>query len=194
MSLLALLILGIGLAMDAFAVATAKGLALGSTASFSDNARVSAWFGAWFGVFQGVMPMLGFAVASLFARQIQAFDHWIAFGLLALIGGNMIRESFGAPEERRDGTSAGEMLVLALATSVDALAVGISLAMLHANIWQAAAVIAAVTFVLTAAGVWLGTALGERMQKWATLTGGVVLVLLGLKILLQHLGYLPEGF
>lgn len=190
MTAFALLLLALGVAMDAFAVATAKGLALGERASIRDGVTV----GAWFGGFQGLMPVIGFAVASLFARQIQAFDHWVAFALLAFLGLAMIRAGLGESERQDAGTSAREMFPLAVATSVDALAVGISLAMLEANIGVAALVIAAVTFSLSAIGVRLGLALGARMQRWATLAGGAVLVLLGAKILLQHLGVLPDGF
>lgn len=182
-----LLLLGVGLSMDAFAVSVCKGLAM----------REAKWkapliCGAWFGGFQALMPLAGYFLGSLFAQAIAAFDHWVAFGLLALIGGNMLREALSQEEEAADGDlSFGTMLIMALATSIDALAVGISLAMAgEVNIFLAVAIIGLTTFCLSALGVKVGAIFGSRYEKKAEAAGGVILILLGVKILLEHLGVL----
>lgn len=182
-----LLLLAVGLSMDAFAVSACKGLATrGSTR------RASLLCGVWFGGFQALMPLIGFFLGSLFAEAIQAFDHWVAAGLLVLIGGNMIREALGDEEESvGDDLSVKTMLIMAIATSIDALAVGLSLAMTGGvNIWLAVVLIGCTTFVLSAIGVKVGGVFGSRYEKRAELAGGVILILLGLRILLEHLGYL----
>lgn len=191
MSLFELIILAIGLAMDAFAVAMCKGLAL-KRASVGQMSVV----GAWFGGFQAIMPIIGFFLGISFYNYIENFDHWIAFILLAIIGANMLREAiFGDGDECECGCGCGcddlsfkKMLIMAIATSIDALAVGISLAMAGANIWVAAILIGAITFSLSAVGVKIGSIFGARFKKKAEIFGGIVLVCIGLKILLEHLG------
>ena len=189
MGILELAILAVGLAMDAFAVSICKGLALKKT-----NLRHMSVVGLWFGGFQALMPLIGFFLGSMFADKIQAFDHWVAFGLLALIGGNMLREALGGEEDEcedcENSLTVKAMLPMAIATSIDALAVGISLAVVNANIWVSVAFIGVVTFLLSGAGVKIGSIFGARFEKKAQLFGGVLLILLGLKILLEHLGVL----
>ncbi len=182
-----LLLLGVGLSMDAFAVSVCKGLAMKGAGW---KAQITC--GAWFGGFQALMPLAGYFLGSLFAQAIAAFDHWVAFGLLALIGGNMLREALSGEEEAADGDlSFGTMLVMAVATSIDALAVGISLAMAgEVNIFLAVAIIGLTTFCLSALGVKVGAIFGSRYEKKAEAAGGVILILLGAKILLEHLGVL----
>ena len=182
-----LVLLAVGLSMDAFAVSVCKGLAMKHATL---NSELTC--GIWFGGFQGLMPLIGYFLGTLFAEAIQTFDHWIAFGLLALIGVNMIREAFGDEECDTCGDadlSAKTMFIMAVATSIDALAVGVSLAMAgDVNIFAAVALIALVTFLLSAAGVRIGNIFGSRFEKKAQIAGGVILVLLGVKILLEHLG------
>lgn len=187
MGLLSLLILAVGLSMDAFAVSVCKGLSIRGS-----SRKASVLCGAWFGGFQALMPLIGFFLGSLFAEAIEAFDHWIAFGLLALIGANMIREALSQEEEETDADlSVRTMFLMAVATSIDALAVGISLAMAGAvNIFAAVALIGITTFVLSAIGVKVGNVFGSRYEKKAEFAGGVILILLGVKILLEHMGAL----
>ena len=193
-----LFILAVGLSMDAFAVAVCKGLAMRRV-----SLRQAAWVGLWFGGFQFLMPLLGFLLANSFAQAIASFDHWIAFLLLAVIGGNMVREALSAGEEEVSGDlSVRAMFLLAIATSIDALAAGISLvagvSLPHqvngrfnpASIWVAIGLIGLTTFLLSTAGVKLGNRFGARYEKKAELAGGLILILLGLKILLEHLGVL----
>lgn len=186
MGIVELLILAVGLSMDAFAVAVCKGLAMKK----ADVSRM-ALVGLWFGGFQALMPIAGYFVGVQFKDAITSIDHWIAFVLLALIGGNMIREAFSKEEEEADASlSFRKMLPMAVATSIDALAVGVSFAFLDVNIWVASSFIGAITFLLSAAGVKVGSLFGAKYKSRAELTGGVILVLLGLKILLEHLGVL----
>ena len=188
MGLVELFVLAVGLSMDAFAVSVCKGLAT-PHASWKEGAIC----GAWFGGFQGLMPALGFFLGSLFAQAIERFDHWVAFILLALIGANMLREAFSKGEEESAGSdySFKTMLLMAIATSIDALAVGISLAMAGSvNIFYAAGIIALTTFVLSAIGVKVGSVFGDRFEKKAEVVGGIILIFLGVKILLEHLGIL----
>ena len=187
MGLLSLLILAVGLSMDAFAVSVCKGLSIRGS-----SRKASVLCGAWFGGFQALMPLIGFFLGSLFAEAIESFDHWIAFGLLALIGANMIREALSQEEEETDADlSVRTMFLMAVATSIDALAVGISLAMAGAvNIFAAVALIGITTFVLSAIGVKVGNVFGSRYEKKAEFAGGVILILLGVKILLEHMGAL----
>lgn len=182
-----LLLLGVGLSMDAFAVSVCKGLAMKKA-----TLKAELTCGVWFGGFQALMPLIGFFLGTLFADAIQAFDHWIAFGLLALIGGNMLKEAFGDEEENADADlSVKTMFLMAVATSIDALAVGISLAMAgNVNIWIAISLIGVTTFLLSAAGVAVGNIFGSRYEKKAEIAGGIILILLGVKILLEHLGVL----
>ena len=189
MGFLELFILAVGLSMDAFAVSICKGLSMQKA-----TLREGCICGAWFGGFQALMPVIGYFLGTLFADAIKAFDHWVAFGLLVLIGVNMLKEAFSkcdCCEEHDADLSFKKMFVMAVATSIDALAVGISLAMAgNVNIWLAVALIGVVTFILCAAGVKIGNIFGSRYEKKAQIAGGVILVLLGAKILLEHLGVL----
>lgn len=189
MGFFALLLLAVGLSMDAFAVSVCKGLSM-RKATWKEGAVC----GVWFGGFQALMPLLGFFLGTLFADAIRAFDHWVAFVLLALIGINMLKEAFEKQEccQESDGDlSFKKMLVMAIATSIDALAVGISLAMTgNVNIYTAVLLIGIITFTLSAAGVKIGNVFGSRYEKSAQIAGGVILILLGTKILLEHLGVL----
>ncbi len=185
MSIIELFLLAVGLSMDAFAVSVCKGLSMREM-SF----KKAAVIGLWFGGFQALMPLIGYVLGSNFQKQIERIDHWIAFGLLAVIGGNMIWESFSKEEEHVDASiKARDMLVLAIATSIDALAVGISLACIQVRIVPAISFIGTVTFVLSMIGVKVGTVFGTKYKSRAELAGGVILVLLGVKILLEHLGF-----
>ncbi|MBE6767605.1 MAG: manganese efflux pump [Ruminococcaceae bacterium] len=190
MSLWELLLLAVGLSMDAFAVSICKGLAMKRA-----NLKGALTCGVWFGGFQALMPLIGFFLGAMFATAIEAFDHWVAFGLLALIGANMLKEAFERKEECEEcgcaDLSVKTMFVMAVATSIDALAVGVSLAMAgDVNIWLAIALIGTVTCLLSALGVKVGSVFGARFEKKAQLAGGVILILIGLKILLEHLGIL----
>lgn len=186
MGIVELLVLAVGLSMDAFAVAICKGLALKKA-----GAPQMALVGLWFGGFQALMPVVGYFVGVQFKDAITSIDHWIAFVLLAVIGGNMIREAFSGEEEPADASlTFQKMLPLAVATSIDALAVGVSFAFLSVHIGMAASFIGAVTFVLSAAGVKVGSLFGAKYKSKAELCGGVILILLGVKILLEHLGIL----
>lgn len=187
MGFFALLTLGFGLSMDAFAVSVCKGLA-GKKASLSNMAKC----GLWFGGFQALMPLIGFFLGSLFAKQIEAIDHWVAFFLLVIIGANMLKEAFSKEEgceECSADYSIKTMFTMAVATSIDALAVGISLAMAgDVNIWLAISIIGITTCILSGIGVKIGSVFGDKFEKKAEIAGGVILILLGLKIILEHLG------
>ena len=180
-----LLLIAVSMSMDAFAVSICKGL---SVCRVEKKHALSV--GLWFGGFQGMMPVIGFALTALFAGYIEAVSSYIAFVLLLFIGGNMIRESMEKEEDGCDDSFAWKaMLPLAVATSIDALAVGISLAMAgNVHIWLAALLIGICTCGFSAAGVQIGNLFGARFEKKAQLAGGLILVLLGLKILLEHLG------
>lgn len=187
-----LFLLAVGLSMDAFAVSVCKGLAMKKA-----TLKAEATCGLWFGGFQMLMPVTGFFLGSLFAEAIEAFDHWVAFGLLVIIGINMLKEALEKKDESGDDPekdadlSVRTMFLMAVATSIDALAVGISLAMVGSvNIWLAAAFIGICTCLLSALGVKIGNVFGSRYEKKAELAGGVILILLGVKILLEHLGVL----
>ncbi len=206
MGLIELFILAVGLSMDAFAVAICTGLTMRKA-----TARKAAVVGLYFGVFQAVMPLIGYFIATWFADEIIAYDHWVAFGLLGFLGGKMILESFtreGCPDrecpagncrdrdcpggKRPDSSEASlkpaAMLPLALATSIDALAVGVSFAFLRVNILEAVAFIGITTFALSMFGVKIGNIFGARFKAKAELAGGIILTLIGVKILLEHLG------
>ena len=187
MSFIELLLIGLGLSMDAAAVSICKGLAAGRA-----KARHCLIAGVYFGGFQALMPLIGYFLGAQFKEAIAAYDHWIAFGLLSLIGGNMIREAlFEKDEPETDGAlSFRSMLLLAIATSIDALAVGVTFAFLDVNIWASVALIGVTTCVLSMIGVKVGSVFGAKYEKRAELCGGVILILLGLKILLEHLGIL----
>jgi putative Mn2+ efflux pump MntP len=184
MTLLELFILAVGLSMDAFAVSVCKGLALGKI-----KVKHCLIVGAWFGGFQALMPLIGWFLGSRFEQYIRAFDHWVAFGLLVAIGANMLREALSEEEEKADASLAFKtMLVMAVATSIDALAVGITFAFLRVRILPAVLFIGVTTFLLSMLGVKAGSLFGEKYQKKAEIAGGVILILLGVKILLEHLG------
>jgi putative Mn2+ efflux pump MntP len=184
-----LFVLAIGVSMDAFAVSICKGLATRKA-----GLRQMSACGLWFGGFQALMPLIGFFLGTLFAEAIEAFDHWVAFGLLAVIGINMLKEAFekcDCCEEHDADLSVKAMFIMAVATSIDALAVGISLAMAgNVNIVTAVLLIGVITFALSAAGVKIGNVFGSRFEKKAQFAGGMILILLGAKILLEHLGVL----
>ena len=183
MGIAELFILAVGLSMDAFAVSVCKGLSIQKL-----KPRHAVIVGAWFGAFQALMPAIGWLLGSAFADMIEAVDHWIAFVLLALIGGNMIREALGHAEEDADPSLAPiAMLLLAVATSIDALAVGVTFAFLQVELIPAVTLIGVCTFLLSAAGVKIGHLFGVKYKSRAELLGGAVLVLIGLKILLEHL-------
>lgn len=184
MNIVDLFLLAVGLSMDAFAVAICKGLATREL-----NLKKMAIVGLWFGGFQALMPTLGYILGSAFEQYIVEFDHWIAFILLGAIGANMIRESRSKDDEEVDASFAFRpMLLMAVATSIDALAVGINFAFLQVNILTAASFIGVTTFVLSAAGVKIGNVFGARYKSTAELAGGFILIFLGTKILLEHLG------
>lgn len=187
MGLAELFLLAVGLSMDAFAVSICKGLSMKKA-----TLKASAICGVWFGGFQALMPLIGFFLGSMFAGAIETFDHWVAFGLLAIIGINMLKEAFSKCEDCENADadlSVKAMFIMAVATSIDALAVGVSLAMAgDVNIAVAVTLIGVTTFCLSALGVKVGNIFGSRYEKKAQAAGGIILVLLGLKILLEHLG------
>lgn len=186
MTLLNLFLIAIGLSMDAFAVSVCKGLAMEKA-----PLKKAALAGIWFGSFQALMPLFGYLLGSRFEKYITSIDHWIAFILLALIGGNMIKEAFSKSEEETSSTMYfKEMFLLAVATSIDALAVGITFAFLRVNILSAVGLIGITTFTLSIVGVKVGNLFGSHYKSRAELAGGVLLTLMGIKILLEHLGIL----
>jgi putative Mn2+ efflux pump MntP len=180
-----MLILAVGLSMDAFAVSICKGLSLGKV-----SGRHMILAGAWFGGFQALMPLLGWLLGSSFAHLIAAYDHWVVFILLVLIGGNMIREALGEEARVNAGMTVLQMLPLAIATSIDALAAGVTLPFLEVNIFSAIAVIGCVTFAFSAAGIRIGSLFGTRWRRPAEIVGGVILICIGCQTLLEHLGIL----
>ena len=188
MSILELLLIAVGLSMDAFAVSVCKGLA-------TQQLRWQHYLiiGAWFGGFQALMPSIGYLLGSTCESYLTAVDHWVAFFLLCLIGGSMVKEALSKDwEAGADNSSFAfrNMLLLAVATSIDALAVGVTFAFLKVKILPAVSFIGVTTFVLSAVGVRVGAAFGARFRNKAELAGGVILILMGVKILLEHLGVL----
>ena len=196
MSFVEVLLIGIGLSMDAFSVSICKGL---TTKQFSW--KIALTCGLWFGFFQALMPVIGYFLGAQFQEYIEAYDHWIAFGLLFLIGANMIREAvFGKDEDeksviaRSDATkqstplSFKTMLLLAIATSIDALAVGVSFACIQVKLWSSVLIIGLTTFAFSVLGVKIGNVFGSKFEKSAEIIGGIILIFIGLKILLEHLG------
>lgn len=180
-----LFILAVGLSMDAFAVSVCKGLSLGKI-----KPKHMCIAGAWFGGFQALMPLIGYFLGSFFAEMIEKYDHWVAFVLLAIIGGNMIKESFGKDEKVDSSMDVKSMLLLAIATSIDALAVGVTFAFLQVQIVPAVSFIGVITFIFSAVGVKIGSLFGTKYKSKAELFGGIVLVLIGIKILLEGIGVL----
>ena len=190
MGIAELFILAVGLSMDAFAVSVCKGLAM-PKCSF----RKAAVCGVWFGGFQALMPLIGYLLGYQFKNYITSIDHWIAFVLLGIIGGNMIKEAVAGDDECDECGDASldvkTMFLMAVATSIDALAVGITFAFLpNTNIVAAVSFIGIITFVLSTAGAKIGNIFGARYKSKAEFAGGAILILLGLKILLEHLGFL----
>lgn len=188
-----LLLLAVGVSMDAFAVSICKGLAMKRS-----TLKASLTCGIWFGGFQALMPLIGFFLGALFASSIQVIDHWIAFILLAFIGINMLKEALCSkdecdcqPDEQDADLSTKTMFVMAVATSIDALAVGISLSMVgNVNIWLAITLIGICTCLFSMVGVKIGNVFGRKFETKAQILGGIILILIGLNILLEHLGFL----
>lgn len=188
MNIVEIVLLAVSLSMDAFAVALCKGLALKKI-----NLKSCAIVGLWFGAFQGLMPMIGYFLGSTFADKITSIDHWIAFILLAIIGGNMIKESFDKCDDCKDSSLGFKaMLLMAIATSIDALAVGVSFAFTDFDpdwfVYIAFVLIGIITFTLSSVGVKIGNIFGTKYKSKAEFAGGLILILLGLKILLEGLG------
>ena len=184
MGFLELLIIAVGVSMDAFAVSVCKGLSVSRV-----RPQHALKTGLWFGGFQALMPVIGYFLGVSFADLVSSVDHWIAFVLLAIIGGNMVKESF----EKEECCSSADsdfsfrvMLAMAIATSIDALAIGVSFAFLGANIWTAVLCIGLVTGAFSAAGVYVGNIFGRKYKSKAEFVGGVILVAMGLKILIEH--------
>ena len=186
MSLIEIILLSIGLAMDAFAVAICKGLSMKKM-----NWKNAIIIALYFGVFQALMPVLGYFLGTTFENLVTSIDHWLAFILLVAIGGNMIKEAFSKDEEGKDDRiDFKTMIVLAIATSIDALAIGITFAFLNVNIMLSVSCIGIITFAISLIGVKIGNRFGDKFQNKAELLGGIILIILGLKILLEHLGIL----
>ncbi|MBQ3520658.1 MAG: manganese efflux pump [Firmicutes bacterium] len=184
MSLLELFILAVGLSMDAFAVSICKGLSLCRI-----TPKHMCIAGAWFGGFQALMPLIGYFLGSVFSEIVTKYDHWVAFILLAFIGGNMIKESLEKEADSCDASmTMRSMFLLAIATSIDALAVGVTFAFLNVSIVPAVCFIGIVTFVFSALGVKIGSIFGTKYKSKAELFGGIVLILIGLKIFLEGFG------
>ena len=187
-AMIEILLISVSVAMDAFAVSIGKGLTVTRVRPV-DVIKTALWFGG----FQALFPLLGFFAANTFSKYVTAVDHWIIFALLAFIGGNMIREAFGEEEENSRETAQFDwrhMLPLAVACSIDAFAVGVSFAFMKVNIWFSVIVISVVTGAFSTVGLYIGRVFGARWQKTAQIAGGAVLVLLGLKVLLEHLGFI----
>lgn len=184
MGILSIIVIAIGLAMDAFAVAICKGLAM-KKMSWKKGLIV----GGYFGFFQALMPLIGYLLGIGFHEKVSQVDHWFAFILLSAIGINMIKEVFSREEDcKNDSVNFKEMVVLALATSIDALAVGITIAFLDVNIIAAVLAIGVITFAISVIGVKIGNIFGDKYEKKAEFVGGIILILMGTKILLEHLG------
>ncbi len=182
MSIIELLLIAMGLSMDAFAVSIGKGL---SVCHLRPHHSMSV--GLWFGGFQAMMPLIGYALGASFASLVSDYDHWIAFVLLGIIGANMIKEAFSKEEKSDPDFSFKTMLIMAIATSIDALAIGVSFAFLGVNIFTAAIVIGITTFLFSVAGIKIGNLFGCRYKSKSEFIGGVVLIIIGTKILMEHL-------
>ena len=185
MNFLSILMIGIGLSMDAFAVS----LTMGLNTTKENKLKIAIKAGIFFGLFQGLMPLIGWLLGVKFTNSIKWIDHWIAFGLLGFIGGKMIYESLTGDEEEENEVdfSNKKFLILAIATSIDALAVGVSFAFLSVNIISSAIIIACTTFVLSFAAVYVGRVFGKVLKSKSELIGGIILVIMGIKILIEHL-------
>ena len=178
-----IVLIAVGVSMDAFAVAICKGIE-----SKEKTLKTAVLCGSWFGFFQFLMPVIGFFVGALFAGFIESFDHWVAFILLSIIGANMLKEAFSKEQEVvSNEMSFKKMLILAIATSIDALAVGITMAILKVNVWICAGIIGCFTFLFSFSGAFIGKRFGEKYKNKAEIVGGIILILLGIKILIEHL-------
>lgn len=176
--------IGMALAMDAFAVSICKGLSMKKM-----NWKNAIIIGLYFGIFQALMPVIGYFLGTTLSGFVEKIDHWIAFILLSIIGGNMIKESTDdETEKRNDKVDFRTMIVLAIATSIDAMAVGVTFAFLKTNLVLAISIIGIITFIISVLGVIIGNKFGDKFQNKAELIGGIVLIIIGLKILLEHLG------
>lgn len=185
MSLWELFILAVGLSMDAFAVSICKGLSLGKI-----KVKHMCIAGIWFGGFQALMPLIGYFLGNMFSEFITKYAHWVAFALLLFLGGSMIKEAFGKEEEVDAAMDVKNMFLLAVATSIDALAVGVTFAFLQVQIVPAVSFIGVVTFVFSAVGVKIGSIFGAKYSSKAQFCGGLILILIGVKVLLDGLGIL----
>ena len=186
MKLYEIIFISIGLAMDAFAVSICKGLSMKKI-----NWKSTIIIAIYFGLFQAIMPVFGYFLGSTFSGIVQRVDHWIAFILLTIIGGNMIKESKDDENEKRnDKVDFKTMTVLAIATSIDALAIGVTFAFFEVNIFLSIIIIGIITLILSFLGVIIGNRFGDKFQNKAEYTGGIILIFIGLKILLEHLGIL----
>lgn len=186
MNIFELLLIAVGLSMDAFSVSICKGL---TTQRFSWRTALAC--GLWFGSFQALMPVVGYFLGAQFQEMIETYAHWIAFGLLFLIGTNMIREAVWGKKEKDENNGSLDlktMFLLAIATSIDALAIGVSFACIQVNIWIAISIIGVITFLFSILGVKIGNVFGSKYEKSAEIIGGIILILIGLKILFEHLG------
>lgn len=185
MGVLELILIAVGLAMDAFAVSVCKGLSMSKM-----EWKKAVIIGLYFGGFQALMPLIGYVLGVGFEDKIKSLDHWIAFILLVFIGINMIKEAFETKEESNDKIDFKTMIILAIATSIDALAVGVTFAFLNVNIMLAISLIGIITFIISMIGVKIGNVFGDKYETKAELAGGFILIFLGTKILLEHLGIL----
>lgn len=184
MGILEIFLIGIGLSMDAFAVSVCKGLSMKKL-----DWKKAVIIALYFGVFQAIMPVIGYLLGTTFESLVTQIDHWIAFILLGIIGANMIKEALGKDSENsNDKVDFKTMIVLAIATSIDALAVGITFAFLKTNLLTSVMIIGVTTFILSLIGVKIGNKFGDKYEKKAEFLGGVILILIGVKILLEHLG------
>ena len=185
MGVLELILIAVGLAMDAFAVSVCKGLSMSKM-----EWKKAIVIGLYFGGFQALMPLIGYILGVGFEDKIKSIDHWIAFILLVFIGINMIKEAFETKEESNDKIDFKTMIILSIATSIDALAVGVTFAFLNVNIMLAISLIGIITFIISMIGVKIGNVFGDKYETKAELAGGFILIFLGAKILLEHLGIL----
>ena len=184
MSIIEIALIGVGLAMDAFAVSICKGLAMRRM-----NYKKAIIIAAFFGVFQALMPALGYVLGTTFANKIAAIDHWIAFILLALIGANMIKEALSDDDDecQDDSLRLGDLIMLSIATSIDALAVGMTFAFCNVSLLLSVSMIGIITFIICVIGVKVGNVFGEKYKSKAELAGGLILIVMGAKILIDHL-------
>lgn len=184
MNIIEIVMIGVGLSMDAFAVSVGKGLGMGRV-----RKNEAFWIALFFGGFQALMPVAGYLAGKQFAGNIMQIDHWIAFVLLVMIGFNMLKEGISGDDEEEGESSFSfrELLVLAVATSIDALAVGVTFSFLNVNLAKAVTVIGCITFVISLAGVVIGSIFGDKLKDKAEIMGGLILIVLGCKILIQHL-------